>query len=108
MFSGKVSLRPANDRLPARRVYEYRSKLWMHSELSSLRNPRWVERYLALCAQNRREQDVERAEFIDEGKSPDPPPNWDPVTVSGDWGLKLNIDMPLANRTAVRGLSQCT
>jgi hypothetical protein len=62
----------------ARRVYEYRSKLWMHSELSSLRNPRWAERYLALCEQNRREQDVERQEFIDEGKSPDPPPNWAP------------------------------
>jgi hypothetical protein len=62
----------------ARRVYEYRLHLWMHSEMESLRDPRWAERYLALCAQNQREQDVWLAEFVDEGRSPDPPPDWVP------------------------------
>jgi hypothetical protein len=46
--------------------------------MASLRDPRWTERHLALCAQNRREQDVLLAELIDAGKSPDPPPDWVP------------------------------
>jgi hypothetical protein len=37
---------------------------------------RWAERYLSLCEQNRREQDVVRAEIIKAGKSPDPPHDW--------------------------------
>jgi hypothetical protein len=47
-------------------------------DMASLRDPRWTERHLALCAQNRREQDVLLAELIDAGKSPDPPPDWVP------------------------------
>jgi hypothetical protein len=59
----------------ARRAYEYRSQLFA---ASSANDPQWAEKYLALCAQNRREQDVERAELIAEGKSPDPPASWTP------------------------------
>jgi hypothetical protein len=62
----------------ARRGYEYRSRLLLQSAVSSVNDPRWAEKYLALCAQNRREEDVERAELIAEGKSPDPPPGWVP------------------------------
>jgi len=60
----------------ARHVYEYRSGLWTHSEEGLLRDPQWVRKFLALCAQNRREQDVYSSELVDEGKSPDPPPGW--------------------------------
>jgi hypothetical protein len=60
----------------ARRVYQYRSELWTQAEADLLRDPQRVRKFLALCAQNRREQDVYRIELIDEGKSPDPPPGW--------------------------------
>jgi hypothetical protein len=33
-----------------------------------------AEEYLTLCAQNRREQDVLRAQLIAAGKNPNPPP----------------------------------
>jgi hypothetical protein len=62
----------------SRRVYEYRSELWTRSEAALLRDPQRVRTFLSLCAQNRREQDVYSAVLIDEGKSPDPPPDWKP------------------------------
>jgi hypothetical protein len=61
-----------------RRVSEYRRELSAHPDMASLRDPRWTERHLALSAQNLREQDVLLAELIDEGKRPDPPPDWVP------------------------------
>jgi hypothetical protein len=68
----------------ARRVHDYRLQLSMHSDMMSLRGRRRAERYLALCAQNRREQDVWLAELIDEGRKPDPAPDWAPgSTVPG-------------------------
>jgi hypothetical protein len=62
----------------ARRVYDYRSQLWLRSEMNVPSDARRAEKYLALCAQDRREQDVLRAELVDEGMSPDPPPDWAP------------------------------
>jgi hypothetical protein len=59
-------------------VSEYRRELSANSDMASLRDLRWTERHLALSAQNRREQDVLLAELIDEGKRPDPPPDWVP------------------------------
>jgi hypothetical protein len=66
----------------AQRVSEYRQQLWIHSEMASLGESRWAERYLALCAQNHREQDVWLAAFTAEGRSPDPPPDWAPGTTA--------------------------
>jgi hypothetical protein len=62
----------------SRRVYEYRSQLWTQWEAALLRDPQRVKSFLTLCARNRREQDVYSAELIDEGKNPDPPPDWKP------------------------------
>ena len=56
----------------ARRSWEYRAKFLSESEAW---NAAHTDEYLALCAQNRREQDVYKAELIATGKSPDPPPN---------------------------------
>lgn len=54
----------------ARNLYEYRTKLWAelppHTEAG-------VDRYVELCRQYRREQDVLRAELVDAGRNPDPP-----------------------------------
>ena len=61
----------------ARRVSDYRRRM-SNPDMPSLRDPRWAERYLVLCAQNRREQDVLLAELIDEGRSTEPPPDWSP------------------------------
>ncbi len=54
----------------ARRVYEYRSKLLL--EVDSTAGAVNMNRYIALCTQYRREQDVFRAELVDAGKNPDP------------------------------------
>lgn len=54
----------------ARQLYEYRTKLWGELPLQTEAS---VHRYVALCSQYRREQDVLRAELIDAGKNPDPP-----------------------------------
>jgi hypothetical protein len=58
----------------ARRSYEYRSALQQKID----RRP-WDEKgaasYLALCEQNRREQDVYRARLLAAGENPDPPRN---------------------------------
>jgi hypothetical protein len=56
----------------ARRVYEYRSQRF--EKLAD--DPQDIgaaKRYLALCAQNRREQDVFRAALVAAGQNPDPP-----------------------------------
>ena len=55
----------------ARRVYEYRSKLLL--EVDSTSGGVNINRYIALCRQYRREQEVFRAELVDAGKNPDPP-----------------------------------
>lgn len=60
----------------SQRVYQYRSALLAHSEAGLLRDPQGVGKFLALCAQYRREQDVSREQLVDAGKSPDPPPGW--------------------------------
>jgi hypothetical protein len=54
----------------ARRVYEYRSGLWGKLDVWTTA---YAEEYLALCAENRREQDVFRAELVKAGKNPNPP-----------------------------------
>jgi hypothetical protein len=58
-----------NAAVDARRVYDYRSKLF-----SALQGEKFAKEYLALCAQNRREQDVFLALLIKDGKNPNPPP----------------------------------
>jgi hypothetical protein len=55
----------------ARRVYEYRSKLVLEVDAAS--GGVSIDRYLALCGQYPREQDVLRAELVEAGKNPDPP-----------------------------------
>ena len=64
-----VEWRAASD---ARQVFEYRSKVSAKLE-NDLTNARAAEAYLALCRQNRREQDVDRALLIRAGLRPDPP-----------------------------------
>ncbi len=58
----------------ARRIYEYRSKL-----SNGIDSKPWDEgtarNFLALCAENRREQDVLRARLVAAGENPDPPLN---------------------------------
>jgi hypothetical protein len=54
----------------AQRVYGYRSKL---GEKLDLWGTTHAEEYLALCAKNRREQDVFRAQLIKAGENPNPP-----------------------------------
>jgi hypothetical protein len=60
----------------ARRIHEHRFALLQHSAFYSFPDARWAAKFLALCAQNRREQDVAVAELIDEGENPDPPTGW--------------------------------
>jgi hypothetical protein len=57
----------------ARRVYEYTSGRWV-KVTGGLAEATMAERYLLLCAQYHREQDVWRAQLIDAGERPDPPP----------------------------------
>jgi len=61
-----------------RRVIKYRMQMESQSELHLEVGARWAEQYLSLCAQNRREQDVQLAEIIKAGKSADPPVDWAP------------------------------
>jgi hypothetical protein len=53
-----------------RRVYDYRSKLYVKLESRTFTHPR---EYLALCAQNRRESDLFAAQLIAAGYDPNPP-----------------------------------
>jgi hypothetical protein len=55
----------------ARRLFDYQSKLW--GELPLKPDGSSTERYISLCGQYRREQEVFRAELVDAGKNPDPP-----------------------------------
>jgi hypothetical protein len=57
----------------ARRVYQYRAKLWERLEPKMWRGQREAERYLALCDRNRREQDVFEAQLVEAGDNPNPP-----------------------------------
>ena len=57
----------------ARRVYEYRSKLWQTLDNGRWDSPAAAERYLALCEHDRREQDVFLAQLIEAGGHPNPP-----------------------------------
>lgn len=56
----------------ARRVYDYRSKLWHEVSLSDNAH---IGEYLNLCSKYRREQDVWTAEIIAAGGDPTPPAN---------------------------------
>jgi hypothetical protein len=58
----------------ARRVYQYRSKLWEKLEPKMWGGQREAERYLALCDRNRRERDVFEAQLVEAGENPDPLP----------------------------------
>jgi hypothetical protein len=58
-----------NAAVDARRLYDYRSKLF-----STQQGEKFADEYLALCAQNRREQDVFIAQMIAAGVNPNPPP----------------------------------
>jgi len=61
---------PWNEASEARRSWEYRSNLLSHAG-------EWdaptLNEYLTLCAQNRREQDVDKALLVASGKDPNPP-----------------------------------
>jgi len=52
----------------AKRTLDYRAKVSL-----DLVSPKSMKRYLALCGENRREQDVLRQQIIDAGLNPDPP-----------------------------------
>jgi hypothetical protein len=54
----------------ARRVYEYRSKLWLKLEIADNTH---MEQYLKLCRTSRREQDLWLAQIIAAGENPNPP-----------------------------------
>jgi hypothetical protein len=56
----------------ARRAWDYRAGYLSHADAW---NAAHTDEYLNLCAQNRREQDVYKAELIASGKNPNPPPN---------------------------------
>lgn len=53
-----------------RRVYDYRSKLYVQLEKRTILHP---EKYLTLCAQNRRESDLFAAQLSAAGYDPNPP-----------------------------------
>jgi hypothetical protein len=55
-----------------RKAYEYTSSRWV-KVTGGLAEASMAERYLLLCAQYHREQDVWRAQLIDAGERPDPP-----------------------------------
>jgi hypothetical protein len=54
----------------ARRVYDYRSKLWLKLYVS---DDAHIEGYLASCSKYRCEQDLWLAQIIDAGENPNPP-----------------------------------
>lgn len=56
----------------AKRVYEYRAKLFEKIE-SNPRDERAAKNYIALCAKYHREEDLFRAELVSAGQDPDPP-----------------------------------
>jgi len=56
----------------ARRVYDYRSKLWLKLQVSDNVH---IENYLMLCSKYRREQDLWLAQIIAAGGNPNPPVN---------------------------------
>jgi hypothetical protein len=65
-----------NAAVEARRAYDYRARLLLNSAVNWPFDAAATEKFLSLCAQYRREQDVERAEIIQAGNNPDPPPSW--------------------------------
>jgi hypothetical protein len=58
--------------MEARRSWDYRFNFLKESDAWNFAH---TDEYITLCAQNRREQDVYKAELIASGKNPDPPPN---------------------------------
>ena len=58
------------------RVSRYRMETVGQLEVKSGIGARSAEEYLALCEQNRREQDVALAEIVKASESPDPPVGW--------------------------------
>ena len=61
-----------NTAIERRRVFEYRTQLWKPLEPVNWSGPQ-AQKYIALCLEQSREQDVTRARLIDAGKDPDPP-----------------------------------
>jgi len=61
-----------NAAVEARRVFEYRTQLSTKLDAPTL-DESGAERFLVLCAQNRREQDVLVDRLRDAGQNPDPP-----------------------------------
>jgi hypothetical protein len=63
-----------NAAVERRRVYEYRADVWRPLEPVT-----WsrvlAQRYIALCLQYPREQEVMRGQLMDAGKGPNPPPS---------------------------------
>ena len=57
-----------------RRAYEYRTALWQSLEPVTWGAPT-AKKYIALCLEYPREQEVMRAQLIAAGKDPDPPPS---------------------------------
>ena len=57
----------------ARRVYEYRSRLRRTLDTGRWDSPVAAARFLALCEQDRREQDVLLTQLIEAGADPNPP-----------------------------------
>lgn len=57
-----------------RRVFEYRKVLWQPLEPVSW-NGKQAQKYITLCLEYSREQEVMRAQLIAAGKAPDPPPS---------------------------------
>ena len=66
---GSVEWQAAAER---RRVYAYRSELWKPLEPVTW-SAAQAQKYIALCLEQSREQDVSRARLINAGKDPDPP-----------------------------------
>jgi hypothetical protein len=57
----------------ARRLFDYQSEHWVDLAPKTDSDSAGMTRYLALCSQYRREQEVFRAELVDAGVNPDPP-----------------------------------
>jgi hypothetical protein len=62
----------------ARRAHEYRTTQLASAGKLDFADNRAADEFLALCAHNHREQDVEIAELVAVGKSPIPPEEWAP------------------------------
>jgi hypothetical protein len=60
------------------RVHEYRAAQLQHSPVSNIADNRAADDFLAYCSRSHREQDVEIAELLADGKGLAPPAEWAP------------------------------